>query len=85
MKIKSADIDPECELPLEVWTSPVTITITITASQLHALKQLALQHGHPGTPTASLASTAFSRGIVILLQECSLVWSPSGRSTPAAL
>jgi hypothetical protein len=85
MKIESADIDPVHALPFDSWTKPVTITITIAASQLHALKQLAVYHGLPGTPPASLASTCFSRGFTILRQEMQFTWKPDGRSTVEAL
>ena len=45
------------------------ISITITEYQAEVLRRLCVKFGEPGVPLASMAATAFTRGLIILQEE----------------
>jgi hypothetical protein len=45
------------------------ISIMITEYQAEVLRRMCVKFGEPGVPLASMAATAFTRGLMVLSQE----------------
>jgi len=50
-------------------TKKVSITITVTEAQREFLRRVCTHFGDPGTPLASMAATAFTRGLHTIAGE----------------
>ena len=50
-------------------TKLVAITINVTEIQREALRRCCVKYGAPGVPPARMASTAFTRGLGLLVDE----------------
>lgn len=46
-----------------------TLSITVTEFQREVLRRMCVKFGEPGVPLASMAATAFTRGLAVLLEE----------------
>jgi hypothetical protein len=52
------------------------ISITITEYQAEVLRRMCVKFGEPGVPLASMASTCFTRGLVMLQEEIKVELPP---------
>lgn len=69
-KEKASGLKTE-KVPAKKWsmTKRAALTINVTDVQREMLRRIATIHGSPGVPVASLAATAFTRGLHIIQTE----------------